>query len=98
MTTMTVMPRDHADWTVDDLDRLPDDGLQYELLDGILLVSPAPIVRHQVVAANLFSCCGWRAPTNWWPSSLPWTGSRTGGPRCSPTCWRPAVGTSRNEA
>ena len=55
MTIMTVMPRETADWTVDDLDRLPDDGLQYELLDGILLVSPAPVVRHQVVAANLFT-------------------------------------------
>jgi len=27
MTAMTVMPRDNADWTVDDLERLPDDGL-----------------------------------------------------------------------
>lgn len=55
MTSMTVMPRETAEWTVDDLERLPDDGLQYELLDGILLVSPAPSVRHQVVAANLFT-------------------------------------------
>ena len=55
MAIMTVMPRETAEWTVDDLDRLPDDGLQYELLDGILLVSPAPSVRHQVVAANLFT-------------------------------------------
>ena len=54
MTAMTVMPRQPAEWTVDDLDRLPDDGLQYELLDGILLVSPAPIVRHQLVSANLY--------------------------------------------
>jgi Uma2 family endonuclease len=47
MTAMTVMPRGVADWTVDDLDALPDDGLRYELLDGILLVSPAPTRRHQ---------------------------------------------------
>ena len=45
MTAMTVMPR--TDWTVDDLDRLPDDGLRYELLDGTLLVSPAPSRLHQ---------------------------------------------------
>jgi hypothetical protein len=31
---MTVMPRQSYDWTVDDLESLPDDGLQYELLDG----------------------------------------------------------------
>jgi hypothetical protein len=36
MTSMAVMPRATA-WTVDDLEHLPDDGLQYELLDGILL-------------------------------------------------------------
>ena len=30
MTTMTVMPTGTADWTVDDLDLLPDDGLQYQ--------------------------------------------------------------------
>jgi len=54
MTAMTVMPREEYEWTVEDLDRLPDDGLQYELLDGILLVSPAPILRHQLVSANLY--------------------------------------------
>jgi len=47
MTAMTVMPRDATEWTVDDLDLLPEDGLRYELLDGTLLVSPAPTRRHQ---------------------------------------------------
>lgn len=36
-----------GEWTVDLLDQLPDDNFKYELLDGILLVSPAPIPRHQ---------------------------------------------------
>ena len=54
MTTVTVMPRAASEWTVDDLDQLPDDGLRYELLDGILLVSPAPTKRHQRAAAQLF--------------------------------------------
>jgi hypothetical protein len=49
-----VMPRDSREWTVDDLESLPDDGLQYELLDGVVLVSPAPVLRHQVVSAELF--------------------------------------------
>ena len=43
---VTVLPHDH-DWTVTDLDLLPDDGLRYELVDGVLLVSPAPSMAHQ---------------------------------------------------
>ena len=54
MGVMTVMPRTGEEWTVDDLDRLPDDGLQYELLDGLLLVTPAPVPVHQRVIGNLY--------------------------------------------
>jgi Uma2 family endonuclease len=53
MMVMPVMPR-AGDWTVDDLLDLPDDGLQYELADGVLLVTPAPKPRHQRVIGNLF--------------------------------------------
>ena len=37
-----------------DLQDTPDDGRRYELIDGILIVSPAPRVPHQRVVANLF--------------------------------------------
>jgi Uma2 family endonuclease len=40
-------------YTVDDLERFPNDGNRYELLDGVLLVTPAPSVSHQVVANRL---------------------------------------------
>jgi Uma2 family endonuclease len=40
-------------FTVDDLDRFPDDGNRYELLDGMLLVTPAPTLAHQIVASRL---------------------------------------------
>lgn len=53
MNHMAVMPRAYDEWTVDDLEELPDDGLQYELLDGILLVSPAPRPVHQIAVGNL---------------------------------------------
>ncbi|HLS24698.1 MAG TPA: Uma2 family endonuclease [Beutenbergiaceae bacterium] len=54
MVAMTAMPRTGEEWTVDDLDQLPDDGLQYELLDGLLLVTPAPIPVHQRAIGNLY--------------------------------------------
>src|SRR5262245_42411004 len=40
-------------FTVDDLDRLPDDGNRYELLDGMLLVTPSPTSAHQIVTNRL---------------------------------------------
>ena len=37
-------------WTADDLDRLPEnDGNKYELVDGRLLVTPAPSMAHEAV-------------------------------------------------
>lgn len=35
------------DWTVDELALLPDDGNRYEIVDGELLVTPAPGRLHQ---------------------------------------------------
>ncbi|MGI9064679.1 MAG: Uma2 family endonuclease [Pseudonocardiaceae bacterium] len=45
---------DAGEFTVDDLERMPDDGRRYELLDGVLLVSPAPGVWHQEAAGTLY--------------------------------------------
>jgi len=44
----------HREWTVADLEGLPDDGPRYELLDGLLLVTPAPVLAHQDVVGNLY--------------------------------------------
>jgi Uma2 family endonuclease len=41
-------------WTVADLARLPDDGLRYEVIDGELLVTPAPSLDHQEAIARLY--------------------------------------------
>lgn len=40
--------------TRDDLDQMPDDGHRYELIDGVLVVSPAPRTAHQRASAKLF--------------------------------------------
>ena len=41
------MPVAHAEWTVDMLDALPDDGQRYEIIDGELFVSTQPRLEHQ---------------------------------------------------
>ena len=45
-------------YTVADLDLLPDDGNRYELLAGTLLVTPSPGSAHQGVAATLCAMFG----------------------------------------
>lgn len=53
--TRTVQLPLSGDWTVDDLDALPDDGLRHELIDGILVVTPGPVWAHQGVLGSLFT-------------------------------------------
>lgn len=48
------MPITVPTFTVDDLEQFPDDGNRYELLDGVLLVSPGAELPHQVVTGRLF--------------------------------------------
>ena len=57
MTVMTVthsagIPQGRP-FTVDDLEAMPDDGNRYELIDGMLVVSPAPGMRHQKILLKL---------------------------------------------
>jgi Uma2 family endonuclease len=40
-------------YTVDDLENFPDDGNRYELLDGVLLVTPQAAAVHQIVANRI---------------------------------------------
>lgn len=52
METVTTIPRGEA-MTRADLEAMPDDGRRYELIDGTLIVTPAPSYHHQVVVGHL---------------------------------------------
>lgn len=41
-------------FTRDDLDAMPDDGRRHELIDGVLVVTPAPGLAHQQVVGELY--------------------------------------------
>ncbi|HEV8599484.1 MAG TPA: Uma2 family endonuclease [Gemmatimonadales bacterium] len=56
-----VVPR----YTLSDLASFPDDGSRYELLDGLLLVTPAPALPHERVVARIV-----RALTGYLPADL----------------------------
>lgn len=75
-TTRRWPPRVQGEWTTDDLVDSPDDGQRYEVLDGILLVTPAPRPRHQRallrLATRLQATCPadhevFVAPLDWQP-------------------------------
>src|SRR5262245_53680057 len=40
--------------TADEYFALPDDEFRYELIDGVILMSPSPTTNHQYVAAEVF--------------------------------------------
>jgi Uma2 family endonuclease len=47
------MPAPQTEWTADMVRALPEDGKRYEVLDGVLAVSPAPSALHQRAVAGL---------------------------------------------
>lgn len=51
--------------TYDDLAQLPDDGKRYELLEGELIVSPAPSPRHQRVVLKVARFLGLAEDAGW---------------------------------
>jgi Uma2 family endonuclease len=52
-------------FTVHDLETMPDDGRRYELLDGMLFVSPAPGLKHQKIVFTLAILLDEHGPEEW---------------------------------
>ena len=50
-----VMAVETRPWTIEDLDRLPDDENTYEVVRGELFVTPPPTDDHQTISARLNS-------------------------------------------
>ena len=51
-----------APLTEDDLATMPDDGHRYELIDGSLIVTPAPGLHHQICVTALGALLGTNGP------------------------------------
>ncbi|MBA3906676.1 MAG: Uma2 family endonuclease [Pseudonocardiales bacterium] len=49
-------------WTISDIDRLPENGLRYELVDGVPRVMSPPKIRHQHVLRRLANTLEAAAP------------------------------------
>jgi Uma2 family endonuclease len=54
MGAVTTTTSGSGPFTVRDLEGMPDDGRRYELIDGVLFVSPAPGLRRQTIAYELY--------------------------------------------
>ncbi len=52
---MTSTPTEKVVWTIFDLDRLPDDGCRYEIMQGDLFVTRAPHWKHQNTTGKIFA-------------------------------------------
>lgn len=62
MTAMTGLQVPYDGWTTDDL---PDADFSYELVDGALLVTPPPHLRHSVLANELSHLLAAAARPEW---------------------------------
>lgn len=44
-----------GEWTYEDYESLPDDGRRYEVIEGVLYVTPAPNFDHQYTVGEIFA-------------------------------------------
>lgn len=77
------MPRTEpiqGEWTVEDWRQLPEDGQRYEVIDGVLVVTPAPRLLHQkallVLSEHLRPVTRGSALLLWSPAEIAFTRKR----------------------
>lgn len=51
--TLSIQKDQGRVWTYQDYLQLPDDGRRYEIIDGVLYVSPSPLSVHQLLSKRL---------------------------------------------
>ncbi|RZS43817.1 Uma2 family endonuclease [Herbihabitans rhizosphaerae] len=64
MGTVPVFPH-REPLTRTDLESIDDDGRRYELVDGVLLMSPSPRPLHQRVVARVLTAVSRECPREW---------------------------------
>ncbi len=47
---------EQGSWTYDDYAALPDDGQRYEIVNGVLVMAPAPSPAHQDIVGEIYAC------------------------------------------
>src|SRR5216684_3877385 len=58
---LMVLPADwvpgpeQGSWTYDDYAALPDDGQRYEVVNGVLVMTPAPTPEHQDIVGEIYA-------------------------------------------
>ncbi|MGH3544418.1 MAG: Uma2 family endonuclease [Mycobacteriales bacterium] len=60
-SALQLLPNDRP-WTIEDLERLPEDGNRYEITNGSLLVTPPPAIGHGVASSRLARALDRQAP------------------------------------
>ena len=55
MAILLTVTREETHWTAEKYLARPDDGQRYEVIQGDLLMAPAPNVRHQEVTGNIYA-------------------------------------------
>ncbi|MGI9119592.1 MAG: hypothetical protein ACR2G7_05630 [Acidimicrobiales bacterium] len=67
---MALAPGSGAPFTYEDLQDMPDDGHRRELVDGVLLVTPAPVPLHNAASSG-WQRRSWQPPQKTSRSSPP---------------------------